>query len=77
MEVFPRLVNAFYLNVVHKICTWVCQTEEQSPVSVGVSVTMRVEGVIEVYLGEPSPVSLAISTLSKVQFISSNLYPGI
>lgn len=44
---------------------------------VGVSVTMRVEGAIEMYLDELSPMSLAISTLSKVQFISSNLYPGI
>lgn len=43
----------------------------------GVSVTMRVEGAIEMYLDELSPMSLAISTLSKVQFISSNLYPGI
>lgn len=54
------------------------QTEEQSPVScVAVSVTMRVEGAVEMYLDEPLPVSLAISTLSKVQFISSNLYPGV
>lgn len=54
------------------------QTEEQSPVScVAVSVTMRVEGEVEMYLDEPLPVSLAISTLSKVQFISSNLYPGV